>query len=98
MDFSLQLLPEQPLAELIEVIRLADELGYRGCYSADETYHLDDRLRSDFAPHGYNHIALGLVDPALVEGWSGRRIEGLPSLAAQVELFAAEVAPALAGI
>jgi hypothetical protein len=29
MDFSLQLLPEQPLAELIEVIRLADELGYR---------------------------------------------------------------------
>jgi len=41
MDFSLQLLPEQPLADLIEVIRLADELGYRGCYSADETYHKD---------------------------------------------------------
>ena len=41
MDFSLQLLPEQPLAELIEVVRLADELGYRGCYSADETYHKD---------------------------------------------------------
>ena len=30
-----------PLAELIEVIRLAGELGYRGCYSADETYHMD---------------------------------------------------------
>jgi hypothetical protein len=28
MDFSLQLLPEQPLAELIEVIRVADELGF----------------------------------------------------------------------
>ena len=39
MDFSLQLLPEQPLAELIDVVRLADELGFRGCYSADETYH-----------------------------------------------------------
>jgi hypothetical protein len=24
MDFSLQLLPEQPLAELIDVVRLAD--------------------------------------------------------------------------
>ncbi len=41
MDFSLQLLPEQPLAELIEVIRVADELGFRACYSADETYHKD---------------------------------------------------------
>jgi hypothetical protein len=41
MDFSLQLPPGQPLAELIEVIRLAGELGYRGCYSADGTYHID---------------------------------------------------------
>ena len=41
MDFSLQLLPEHPLAELIDVIRLADDLGFRGCYSADETYHKD---------------------------------------------------------
>ncbi|MGN6682094.1 MAG: LLM class flavin-dependent oxidoreductase, partial [Streptosporangiaceae bacterium] len=41
MDFSLQLLPEQPLADLIDVIQLADDLGFRGCYSADETYHKD---------------------------------------------------------
>jgi 5,10-methylenetetrahydromethanopterin reductase len=41
MDFSLQLLPEQPLSELIDVVRLADGLGFRGCYSADETYHKD---------------------------------------------------------
>jgi Luciferase-like monooxygenase len=41
MDFSVQLLPEQPLGELIEAIRLADELGFRACYSADETYHKD---------------------------------------------------------
>jgi hypothetical protein len=31
MDFSLQLLPEQSLAELIDVIRVADELGFRAC-------------------------------------------------------------------
>jgi 5,10-methylenetetrahydromethanopterin reductase len=73
------------------------EIGERLSIAGDPAAWIR-RLRSDFAPHGYNHIALGLVDPALVEGWSGRRIEGLPSLAAQVELFAAEIAPALAGI
>jgi hypothetical protein len=41
MDFSLQLLPEQPLAELIDVIGVADKLGFRACYSADGTYHKD---------------------------------------------------------
>jgi len=41
MDFSLQLLPEQSLAELIEVIGVADDLGFRACYSADEIYHKD---------------------------------------------------------
>jgi hypothetical protein len=34
MDFSLELLPEQPLVELIDVICIADELGFRACYSA----------------------------------------------------------------
>jgi hypothetical protein len=33
VDFSLQLLPEQPLAELIAVISIADELAFRACYS-----------------------------------------------------------------
>jgi 5,10-methylenetetrahydromethanopterin reductase len=73
------------------------EIGERLSIAGDPTAWIN-RLRSDFAPYGYDHIALGLVDPALVEAWSGRRIEGLPSLAAQVELFAAEVVPALAGI
>ena len=54
-----------------------------------------ERLRSDFAPHGYDHVALGLVDPSLVESWSGRRIERVPDLAGQLELFAAHVVPAL---
>jgi 5,10-methylenetetrahydromethanopterin reductase len=57
-----------------------------------------ERLRHDVAPHGYNHVALGLVDPGLVESWSGRRIDGLGNLAGQFELFAAEVMPTLAGL
>jgi 5,10-methylenetetrahydromethanopterin reductase len=55
-----------------------------------------ERLRRDVAPHGYDHVALGLVDASLVKSWSGVRIDGLPSLAGQLELFAAEVMPALA--
>ncbi len=54
-----------------------------------------ERIRADIAPHGYNHIALGLVDPCLVEGWSGRHVDGLPDLRGQLELFATEVVPAL---
>jgi 5,10-methylenetetrahydromethanopterin reductase len=54
-----------------------------------------ERLRSDFAPHGYDHVALGLVDPGLVENWSGRRTDGVPDLAGQLELFADRVMPAL---
>lgn len=48
-----------------------------------------ERLRRDFAPHGYDHVALGLVDPSLIQSWPGRRIDGVPDLAAQLELFAA---------
>jgi len=54
-----------------------------------------ERLRRDFVPCGYDHVALGLVDPSLVESWSGRRIDGLEGLAGQLELFAAQVAPAM---
>jgi 5,10-methylenetetrahydromethanopterin reductase len=39
--FSYQLLPEQPLAELLDTLELLDRLGYWACYSADETYHKD---------------------------------------------------------
>ncbi len=41
MRFSYQLIPEQPLEELVSAIELMDELGFWGCYSADETYHKD---------------------------------------------------------
>jgi 5,10-methylenetetrahydromethanopterin reductase len=38
---SFQMLPEQPAGELLDSIRIADELGFYGCYSADEIYHKD---------------------------------------------------------
>jgi alkanesulfonate monooxygenase SsuD/methylene tetrahydromethanopterin reductase-like flavin-dependent oxidoreductase (luciferase family) len=73
MDFSLQLLPEQPLAELIDVVRLADELGFRGCYSADETYHKDMWILFGAAAPRTRRIRFGpevsgviLRDPTLI--------------------------------
>jgi hypothetical protein len=42
---------------------------------------MDRTLRSAFTARGCNHVALGLVDPSLVESWSGRRIDGVPDLA-----------------
>jgi 5,10-methylenetetrahydromethanopterin reductase len=70
------------------------EIGERLSIAGDPAEWIE-RLRRDFAPHGYDHLALGLVDPGLVESWSGRRIDGVPDLAGQLELFAAHVMPAL---
>lgn len=52
------------------------------------------RIRRDFAGNGYNHVALGLADPYLVESWSGRAVEELPSLSEQLQLIHDEVLPA----
>src|SRR5919108_3289925 len=41
MRVSLQLIPEQPAAELLAAAKVADGLGYHACYSADEIYHKD---------------------------------------------------------
>lgn len=41
MRFSYVMLPDYPLAESIESITLADELGYYAAYAADETWHKD---------------------------------------------------------
>jgi hypothetical protein len=35
------MLPDYPLADSIEMIKVADELGYYACYSVDETWHKD---------------------------------------------------------
>ena len=44
MLLSFQLLPEQPVDELLDAVELADRLGYHACYSADEIYHKDPWL------------------------------------------------------
>jgi 5,10-methylenetetrahydromethanopterin reductase len=41
MKFSYCMLPDYPLADSIEMIKTADELGYHACYSVDETWHKD---------------------------------------------------------
>jgi 5,10-methylenetetrahydromethanopterin reductase len=41
MRFSYCMLPDYPLADSIEMIRTADELGFHACYSVDETWHKD---------------------------------------------------------
>lgn len=41
MKFSYVMLPDYPLDETIESIKLADRLGYYACYAADETWHKD---------------------------------------------------------
>jgi 5,10-methylenetetrahydromethanopterin reductase len=73
MDFSLQLLPEQELGRLIDVVRVADELGFRACYSADETYHKDMWILFGAAAPRTHRIRFGpevsgviLRDPTLI--------------------------------
>ncbi|MBV8942069.1 MAG: LLM class flavin-dependent oxidoreductase [Solirubrobacterales bacterium] len=39
--FSYCMLPDYSLADSIEMIKAADELGYYACYSVDETWHKD---------------------------------------------------------
>lgn len=73
MRFSYQLLPEQPLDELLATIELLDKLGYWACYSADETYHKDMWLLFAAAAGRTSRLRLGpevagiiLKDPALI--------------------------------
>ena len=56
---SFQLLPEQPTDELLRCIRLADELGYHACYSADEIYHKDAWMLFAAAARETEQIRLG---------------------------------------
>jgi 5,10-methylenetetrahydromethanopterin reductase len=41
MRFSYLMIPAYPLADSMESIKKADELGFYGCYAADETWHKD---------------------------------------------------------
>lgn len=73
MRFSYVMLPDYPLAESIEMIKTADELGYHAVYSVDETWHkdmwilfaaaADKTTRIRFGP---NLTPIGLREPTLV--------------------------------
>ena len=41
MRYSYVMLPDYPLTESLASIKLADQLGFYGCYAADETWHKD---------------------------------------------------------
>ena len=59
MKFSYAMLPDYPLAESLESIRLADELGFHACYAADETWHKDVWLLFAAAAGRTDRIRLG---------------------------------------
>ena len=59
MKVSLQLIPEQPVEELLQAAQVADELGYYACYSADEIYHKDAWLLLGAAAGRSERIRLG---------------------------------------
>jgi 5,10-methylenetetrahydromethanopterin reductase len=71
--FSYQLLPEQPLDELLDTLELLDQLGFWACYSADETYHKDMWVLFGAAAARTSRLRLGsevsgiiLRDPTLI--------------------------------
>jgi alkanesulfonate monooxygenase SsuD/methylene tetrahydromethanopterin reductase-like flavin-dependent oxidoreductase (luciferase family) len=41
VKFSYVMLPDYSLEESLASIKLADQLGFHGCYAADETWHKD---------------------------------------------------------
>jgi 5,10-methylenetetrahydromethanopterin reductase len=41
MKFSYCMLPDYPLADSVDMIKTADELGFHACYAVDETWHKD---------------------------------------------------------
>jgi 5,10-methylenetetrahydromethanopterin reductase len=59
MKVSLQLIPEQPVGQLVAAAQAADDLGYSACYSADEIYHKDAWLLLGAAAARTERIRLG---------------------------------------
>jgi 5,10-methylenetetrahydromethanopterin reductase len=59
MRFSYVMLPDYPLADSMESIKKADELGFYGCYAADETWHKDMWLLFAAAADKTRSIRLG---------------------------------------
>lgn len=73
MKISYVMLPNYPIAESLEYIQLADQLGFHGCYAADETWHKDMWLLFAAAADKTSNIRFGpsvsgvvLREPTLV--------------------------------
>ena len=66
MKFSYVMLPDYPLEESLQAIRLADELGFYACYAADETWHKDLWLLFAAAAHQTSQIRFGPSVSAVV--------------------------------
>ncbi|MFC4564127.1 LLM class flavin-dependent oxidoreductase [Nocardiopsis mangrovi] len=93
MKFSYAMLPDHPVTESLDSIRLADELGFHACYAADETWHKDLWLLFAAAAARTSRIRLGpsvspvtLREPTLIaqalatlDELSGGRAEGVLS-------------------
>lgn len=91
MKFSYATLLDYPLADSIEMIKTADELGYYACYAVDETWHKDLWLVFAAAADKTQNIRLGpnvsgvwLKEPTLIcqalatlDELTGGRAEGV---------------------
>jgi 5,10-methylenetetrahydromethanopterin reductase len=59
VNFSYVQVPAYPVADCLDMIKLADDLGFYGCYSVDETYHKDMWLLFAAAADKTKNIRLG---------------------------------------
>ena len=93
MKFSYVTLLDYPLADSLEMIKTADELGYYACYAADETWHKDLWLLFAAAADKTTNIRFGpnvsgvyLREPTLIcqslatlDELTGGRVDGVIS-------------------
>jgi len=93
MKFSYATLLDYPLADSMEMIKTADELGYHACYAADETWHKDLWLlyaaaadKTENVRFGPNLSGVWLREPTLLcqalatlDELTGGRAEGVIS-------------------
>lgn len=91
--FSYLQIPDYPVADCIDMIRTADQLGFYAAYAGDETWHKDSWLIFAAAADKTKNIRLGpnlahviLRDPAMVcqmlatlDELTGGRAEGIVS-------------------
>ena len=94
MKFSYTTLLDYPLADSLEHIKTADELGYYACYAADETWHSDlgshaARGQDHERRFGLNLSSVYLREPTLIcqalatlDELTGGRAEGVISCGA----------------